>query len=162
VHLEAEQADTVTYHALRGGGLPFEVHYAFSAGYLVAAPSRALVMRAIQARESGRSFATSERLRTLAPADAEPNASGLVYQNLGPLLGGLLSALPVQPAQRASVEKLTSEAKPSLLFVYGDEDRIRMAAVGDAFDLDPTKLALPLLLQQSLGTSKPGARNMER
>jgi hypothetical protein len=36
-----------------------------------------------------------------------------------------------------------------------------MAAVGDMFDLDPTRLALPLLLQQSLGTSRPGPRNMK-
>jgi hypothetical protein len=162
VRLEAEQADAVTYYALRSSALPFEIHYAFASGYLVAAPSRALVMRALQARESGPSFATSDRLHALAPADAQPNASGLVYQNLGPLLGGLLGALPIQPSQQPSVDKLAQETKPSLLFVYGEEDRIRMAAVGDAFDLDPTKLALPLLLQQSFGTSMPGARNMKR
>jgi hypothetical protein len=162
VRLEAEQVDAVTHYALQGSALPFEVHYAFSSGYLVVAPSRALVMRAFQARESGQSFAAGDRLRSLAPADGQPNVSGLVYQNLGPLLGGLLGALPVQPSQRESVDKLAQDARPSLLFVYGEEDQIRMAAIGDMFDLDPTKLALPLVLQQSFGTSKPSPRTMKR
>ena len=161
VHLEAEQAGDRTYYSVRGGGLPFEVHYAFADGYLVAAASRAFVMRAIQVRESGDTLARSDRFQALFPRDRHVNVSALVYQDLGPLVRVLLDArrtAPLAPAQRGALESLTRDAKPTLLCAYGEEDAIQLAGAGGLFDLDPAQLVLPLLLERRIsGTRVPAA-----
>lgn len=150
LRLEAEQAGGETYYVVRGG-LPFEVHYAYSGGYLVAAPSRALVRKAIQARANGDTLARSERLRALFTPDRDVNVSAVLYQNLGPLVGSLLEApgaARLSAEQRRSVQALAGEAGPTLLCAYGEPDGIRVAGLGGGFDLDTGDLALPLLLQR--------------
>jgi ferric-dicitrate binding protein FerR (iron transport regulator) len=149
LRLEAEQSGADTYYVVRGG-LPFEVHYAYSGGYLVAAPSRALVMTAIQGRAGGDMLAGSERLRALFTPDHDVNVSAIVYQNLGPLVGSLMAApgSRLSAEQRRSVEALAGDARPTLLCAYGEADGIRVAGLGGAFDLDTGDLALPFLLQR--------------
>jgi hypothetical protein len=149
VRLEAEEAGGRTYYSIGGGVLPFELHYAFADGYLVAAASRALVMRAIQLRESGQTLGQSAAFQALFPRDRHADVSGLVYQDLGPLARALLDAkgsLPLAPGQRGAVETLTRDTKPTLLCAYGEEDAIQVAGMGGLFDLDPAQLLLPLLL----------------
>jgi hypothetical protein len=151
LRLEAEQAGEDTHYVVRGGRLPFELHYAFAGGYLVAAPSRALVMRAIRTHESGDSLGRSASFRALFPPDRDAHVSGVVYQNLGHMVGSLLEAPgagALTPGQRQSVENLTRDARPSLLCAYGEERGIRVAGMGGVFDLDATELALPLLLER--------------
>jgi FecR-like protein/putative zinc finger protein len=161
LRLEAEQAGDRTYYSVRGGGLPFELHYTFADGYLVAAASRAFVMRAVQLRESGDTLARSQRFQALFPRDRHVNVSGLVYQDLGPLVRVLLDARGsvLAPGQRSAVESLTRDAKPTLLCAYGEEDAIQLAGAGGLFDLDPAQLVLPLLLERRIsgtrGTAAP-------
>jgi ferric-dicitrate binding protein FerR (iron transport regulator) len=161
VRLEAEQAGDRTYYSVRGGGLPVELHYTFAEGYLVAAASRAFVMRAVQLRESGDTLARSERFQALFPHDRHVNVSGLVYQDLGPLVGVLLDARGsvLAPGQRSAVENLTRDAQPTLLCAYGENDAIQLAGAGGLFDLDPAQLLLPLLLERRIsgtrGTAAP-------
>jgi hypothetical protein len=138
------------------------VHYAFADGYLVAAASRAFVMRAIQVRESGDTLARSDRFQALFPSDRHVNVSGLVYQDLGPLVRALLDtrrSVPLAPGQRGALESLTRDAKPTLLCAYGEEDAIQLAGAGGLFDLDPAQLVLPLLLERHIsgtrGTAAP-------
>jgi hypothetical protein len=149
LRLEAEQSGGDTYYVVRGG-LPFEVHYAYSGGYLVAAPSRALVMTAIQGRASGGTLSGSERLRALFTPDHDVNVSAIVYQNLGPLVGSLMAApgSRLSAEQRRSLQALAGDARPTLLCAYGEPDGIRVAGLGGAFDFDTGDLALPLLLQR--------------
>jgi ferric-dicitrate binding protein FerR (iron transport regulator) len=160
LRLEAEQADGETYYALRGG-LPFEVHYAYSGGYLVAAPSRALVMKAIQARAGGETLARSPRLQALFTPDRDVNVSAILYQNLAPLVGSLLQApgaASLSAEQRRSVQALAGDARPTLLCAYGEPDGIRVAGLGGAFDLDTGDFALPLLIQRVFpGTARVAA-----
>lgn len=159
VRLEAEQAGDTTYYALRGGGLPLEVHYAYSGGYLVAAPSRALVMKAIQARAEGETLPRSSRFRALFTPDRDVNVSGLVYQNLGPLVGSLLDAPgagSLSAEQRRSVQALAGDARPTMVCAYGEPDGIRVAGLGGVFDFDTGDLALPLLLERVF----PGTRRL--
>jgi hypothetical protein len=153
LRLEAEQAGDRTYYALRGDGLPFELHYAFQGGYMVASSSRALVMKAIRTRESGDSLGRSAAFRALFPPDRDAHVSGLVYQNLAPTVGSLLegqAAGQLTPEQRQSVEDLARGAKPTLLCAYGEERGIRVAGLGSVLDIDAADLALPLLLQRAL------------
>jgi hypothetical protein len=162
LRLEAEQAGDETYHALRGDGLPFELHYAFHGGYMVAAPSRALVMKAIQTRASGDSLGRSASFRALFPPDRDAHVSGLVYQNMGRMVGALLEAPgtgALTAEQRRSVQDLTRDARPTLLCAYGEERGIRVTGLGGAFDLSGSDLALPLLLERMLpsGTRRQAA-----
>ena len=82
------------------------------------------------------------------------HVSGLVYQNFGPAVTSLLrapGAAQITGEQKASIEALAGDAKPTLLTIYGEDDGIRVAGVGGAFGLDGSDLALPLLLERTMG-----------
>jgi hypothetical protein len=153
LRLESEQVGEATYHSLRGD-MPFELHYAFAGGYVVAAPSRALVMKAIRTYESGESLGRSASFRALFPPDPDAHVSGLLYQNMGPTIGSLLQAPgagQLSLDQRRSLEALTGDARPTLVSIYGEQDGIRVAGTGRALNLDGADLALPLLLERAMG-----------
>ncbi len=152
LRLEAEQAGDHTYYVVHGG-LPFEVHYAYAGGYLVAAPNRALVMKAIRTRESGESLGRSPSFRALFPPDRDAHVSGLVYQNLGRMVGSLLegpAAGQLTAGQRQSIQALAGDARPTLLCAYGEERGIRVTGMGGLFDFDATELALPMVLERMI------------
>jgi hypothetical protein len=149
--LESEEAGGQTYHVIRGPGRPVELHYAFAEGYAVAAPSRALVMRALQVRASGDSLARSASFRGLFTPDRDVNVSGLVYQNLGPLVRALLDAPgagALSADQRRAFDALTRDTRPAILCAYGEPSALRVAGLGGVFDLDTTDLALPMLIER--------------
>jgi hypothetical protein len=166
LRLESEQVEGETYHSLVGTS-PFELHYAFSRGYLVAAPSRALVMKALRTFESGDTLGRSASFRSLFPPDRDAHVSGLVYQNFGPAVTSLLQApvlgrggaagavapgaAQLSGGQKSSFEALAGDAKPTLVSFYGEEDGIRVAGVGGAFGMDGSDFALPLLLERTMG-----------
>ena len=150
VDLEHEHAAGRTYHRLRiaaDGRPPFEVHYTFTDGYLVAAASRALVQKAIAVRESGRNLARSSRFMELWPADGRTHVSALVYQNLAAIAGAAgASGLIERRDQGRGLAEVVAQVKPSLVYASGEEDRIQVA--GDLFNFDPGALAVPAFLQQ--------------
>jgi hypothetical protein len=153
LRLESEQVGEATYHSLRGE-LPFELHYAFAGGYMVVAPSRALVMKAIRTHDSGETLGRSASFRALFPPDRDAHVSGLIYQNMGPTILSLLQAPGASQLtgdQRRSFEALTQNARPTLVSVYGEDDGIRVAGTGGAMNLDGADLALPLLLERAMG-----------
>jgi hypothetical protein len=134
--------------------MPFEIHYAFAGGYLVAAPSRALVMQALRTYESGETLGRSASFRSLFPPDPDAHVSGLLYQNVRPTVLSLLegpAASQLTPDQRRSFETLTRDTRPTLVSVYGEDDGIRVAGTGGAMNLDGADLALPLLLERAMG-----------
>jgi FecR-like protein/putative zinc finger protein len=59
-----------------------EVNYAYVYGYMIAAPSRALVENAIRYRESGYTLLQSPKFKATLPEDKQANFSAMVYQNL--------------------------------------------------------------------------------
>jgi len=104
----------------------------FVDGYLVAAPSRALIIEAIAHRAAGTHLVASRAFQERLPSDAETDFSALVWQNFGDAtgpLGQLLgSALP--EGEREQIEALTREIGPTLVLAYGDADRVRLVARG--------------------------------
>ncbi|HVG38812.1 MAG TPA: FecR domain-containing protein, partial [Pyrinomonadaceae bacterium] len=56
-------------YTLRSVDFGLEVHYTFAEGYLIAAPTTALLTRALQYRESGVSLVTSARFTSALPED---------------------------------------------------------------------------------------------
>lgn len=153
IRLDAEQVGVRTYHALRSSdpSRPLEVHYAFVDGYLVAAGSRALVMRAIQVREGGSTLPRSAAFRSLFSSDDRTNVSAFLYQNLGALVSGGLGApagAGLGPGQREAAVALARKSPPTLLYAYGEDDRIQVAGMGGLVRLGPSSAALPALIER--------------
>jgi FecR protein/Protein of unknown function (DUF3352) len=141
-----------TFYAVQsqGVGLSTEFDYTFADGYMILAPSRALLLAALQTHENGSSLARSASFRSLLPSDNQANFSGMIYQNLSPILKPLASQLTSE--QLALLQQLAADAKPSVFCAYGESDRIEVASSGRLFDLN---LGLPTLIHL-LGLSEHG------
>jgi hypothetical protein len=127
-----ETADGRTYYTIAGADAnPLtEAHYTFSRGYLIAAPTRALLTRALQNKTNGLSIARSPGFMALIPRDAYTNFSGVVYQNLGTTLAPLAGLL----GPKAGAAHL-GNLKPFLMAAYGEPDRIAVASTGDVLGM---------------------------
>lgn len=145
VRVDKEQAGGQTFYALRGMGLAGDAHYTFVGGYLVAAPSRELVLRAIQTRETGASLPRSAKFMALLPHDGQANFSGLVYHDLGSVVGPAAKMIEgaLNPEQRKALAAAVPTSGPTLVLAYGERDRIQLASTGSFFGLSPEKLLLP-------------------
>jgi hypothetical protein len=108
---------------------------------MIMAPSRALVLAALQTHASGTSLTRSASFHALLPNDNQANFSGMVYQNLSPILKPLASQLT--SGQLALLQQMAADAKPSVFCAYGESDRIEVASSGNLFDLN---LSLPTLI----------------
>jgi hypothetical protein len=131
-----------------------EAHYTYTDGYLVAGATQGLVLRAIQNRQNGFTLARSEKFRALLPHDRYPSFSGLIYHNVGPLIGPIadqlktLNAIPA--AQRASIESLRANSGPGLIFAYGEPDRIVISGTGPQFGLNLESMAIPHIIGNAI------------
>ncbi len=134
--LEEEVAGGRTWTTLRctGGGeagaAAVEIHYVYVDAYLVAAPSRALLERAIQLREAGATLVASGTFRELLPADGEVNFSALVFHNLGDVLAPVADQIGRATAGSGGPNpaRLIGQLVPTLAYAYGAEDRILFAS----------------------------------
>jgi hypothetical protein len=131
-------------------GLTTEYDYTFADGYMIVAPSRALLLAAIETHANGTSLARSASFRALLPSDNQANFSAMIYQNLSPILKPLASQL--NSGQLALLQQLAADSKPSVMCAYGESDRIEVASSGKLLDLNPT---FPTLLHL-LGLSEHG------
>jgi hypothetical protein len=134
----------------QGAGLSTECDYTFADGYMILAPSRALLLVALQTHANGTSLARSASFRALLPSDNHANFSAMIYQNLSPILKPLSSQLT--SGQLALLQQLAADAKPSVFCAYGESDRIEVASNSKLFDLNP---GLPTLIHL-LGLSDHG------
>jgi len=148
--LGEHQVDERTYYSIRSldAVVPLEVHYAFADGYVVAGPSEELVADAIRTRahRDSNSIAHSEKFRALFPTDQHANVSGLIYQNLAPVLGPIAKQL--SPSQLQSMQTLVQNTEPSVICAYGDESQIELASNSKTLGLDLKSLAITSLLDQ--------------
>ena len=139
IRMAEETVDGRTYYTINSPALgPLaEGHYTFADGYMIAAPSRALVKRALDLKAAGTSITRSEKFLALTPRDHYANFSAVLYQNLGTSLGplaGMLSGMAGahrgHPGQPNPVDRL-GNLKPTLIAAYGAPDRITVAGAGD-------------------------------
>jgi len=126
---------------LQSAGLSTEYNYTFADGYMIMAPSRALLLAALQTHANGTSLARSASFHALLPSDNQANFSAMIYQNLSPILKPLASQLNSQ--QLAFLQQMAADAKPSVFCAYGESDRIEVASSAKLFDLNP---GLPSLI----------------
>ncbi len=111
-----------------------DVHYTFEDGYMVLAPNRTLLDRAIRFRDSGYSITDASRFTSLLPADGRNNFSGLIYQDLSSVMSSVAERIAqgqLSEEQKSTLEAMKTESAPSLGYAYGEEDSILIAASSD-------------------------------
>jgi hypothetical protein len=123
-----------TYYTLKSLDLGLEVDYTYANGYLVAAPSRALVALAVKYRESGGTLLHSPRFVATLPEDKQANFSALIYQNLAPVLGGIAKRVGsitgnLPEGQGGSLKSLVGG--PVLAYAYAQGDHVTFALNGE-------------------------------
>jgi hypothetical protein len=109
------------------------MRYTFTDGYLIAAPSRVLIDRAIEQRANAYTLARSSAFTSLLPADGHVNMSAFGWEHLGPTVGTVASRLAgtLAPEDQRALESLTAESRPHLVTVYADDDRIQFSTHGE-------------------------------
>ncbi|HEX8985740.1 MAG TPA: hypothetical protein VF767_09920, partial [Bryobacteraceae bacterium] len=120
-----------TYYTVSGAKLPFQVQYVYDNGFLVAAPNRDLLVRAMEYRTTGYTLSRSAKFTRLLPRDGHTDFSAMVYQTLATALGPIADQVGLTPEQRSSI----AAAGPSLVLAYGEQDRIEFASAGTFFGL---------------------------
>ena len=145
LNLTQSQVGGRTYYTLRSAQSPLEVDYTFVDGYLVASASQALLTQAIGQRATGYSLARSAGFKALVAPDRFSNFSAILYQNFGSVLGPLADQLRTTGAlnadQQKSIDALKANSAPSLVYAYGETDRIEVASTGSFFGLNLDALA---------------------
>jgi hypothetical protein len=101
---------------------------------MIVAPSRALLIQAMQTYSTGNSLANSAAFKALLPKDANENYSAVAYQNLTPELTPLLSQLSGETASAA--RKLAADARPTAICARADQTRIEAASDSSLFGFD--------------------------
>jgi hypothetical protein len=153
--LDSETSGSLTYHSIRSldpSPVP-EIHYVYTNGYLLIAPSRALLAKAMQNRQAGVTFVRSDRFRQLLPRDGHTNVSAIVYQNAGEWLGALANTLG--SAEQRAAGDVAAKMGPILVCAYAEQDRIEVANKGSAWDVVMQSFLAPML---NPGT-RPAARS---
>jgi hypothetical protein len=121
-----------TFYAIKSTDPKLELHYLYSDGYLVAAPSKALLDRTLQQRASGVTIANHPKFRDLLGPDGEVSVSALVYHDLSAIAKTAAKVLPdsVKKQGERNVPdfgRLLSMQGPTLYYAYAETDRIVMA-----------------------------------
>ncbi|MDT7602371.1 MAG: hypothetical protein QOF61_368 [Acidobacteriota bacterium] len=159
-----------TYYKLRSVDFGFEVNYTYSNGYMIVAPTKAMLQLALQYRESGTTLLKSQRFTSALPADNNANFSAIFYHDLAPLMqplasgvAGVSSQLP--EAQRKALAAFAADAPPTLAYAYAQGDRIIIAAntEGGPFGLGPSSImglpnsfGMQNILMQAMNGKTPG------
>jgi hypothetical protein len=108
--------------------------YTYANGYMIVAPSRALLIQALQTYSTGNSLANSTAFKALLPRDSNENYSAVAYQNLSPVLTPLLTQLSGETAD--AVRKLAADARPTTVCARGGQNRIEAASDSSLFGFD--------------------------
>jgi hypothetical protein len=132
VRITTTEAGGHTFYAL---GLPDGKHSAswvYNDGYVVAAPSRALLERALRQSESGVSLASTPKFRDLLGSDGQVNVSAFYYQNLAELAKSAGKLIP-EGAMKGGPGTLANffiGNGPSLIYAYAEPERVLFASTG--------------------------------
>jgi hypothetical protein len=133
MQLAKKQVGSQTYYVIRSAdAAATEIDYTYVDNYLMAAPDTATISRAIQIRQAGFDLPHSTTFQALLPSDGYTNFSGIFYHNIGPVVGPIAAQLKssgtLTAQQRQSIDALTANSAPGLIYAYGERDRIVVAS----------------------------------
>jgi hypothetical protein len=124
---EASEIGGRTYYTLNRDGIDGQAVLTALDGYLLVAPSRALIEQSISYRDSGVSVVASTMFRDLLPDNGFTDCSALVYRDLG----SLLDAIPPEAlGDLEFADALSDGLEHGLVCVFGEADRITASATG--------------------------------
>ncbi|MEO8028829.1 MAG: DUF3352 domain-containing protein, partial [Bryobacteraceae bacterium] len=143
-----------TFYVLTSPQAPTQGVYTFVDGYFIAGPSKEVLTLAMSNRAAGNTLTHSEQFRAQLPRNGYTNFSAIAYQNFAPALGAVVDQLKstglMTPAQQEAAAGITSNREPSLIYAYGESDRIIAASTGSFFGLNLDALltgkAMPMLI----------------
>jgi hypothetical protein len=139
LQFETLQVNGMTGHAIKSPKLPVEIDYVFTDGYLLLGSSQTVLEAAIESHTSGLTLPRSAAFRAQLPQDGHANFSGLVYYNMGSMVGPVVDQLKASglmtPEQQKSAGALASNREPGLIYAYGEPDRIVVASRSGFFGL---------------------------
>ncbi len=150
---EETQFEGRTYYHVRSR-LPEsleEFYYTFADGYMIAGPSRAVLIQAITTRQSSATLARSSQFLALLPQNSQANVSALYYENLAPLMD---SVSGLTPGQVESLRELAANSKPTMAVAYGEESQIEFVTNSKFPGLDPNTFALTRLLELGMNGTR--------
>jgi len=125
--IESADVSGLLFYSLRDASTGNTIaQYTFANGYMIVAPTRALIMEALQTYASGNSLAHSAAFRALLPKDANENYSAIAYQNLTPVLTPLLSQFGGDTAD--ALRQLAADARPTAICARGDQSSIEASS----------------------------------
>ena len=133
LQISKKEVGSRTYFTLSSANQPnLEIDYTFVDSYLIAAPDMGTISRAIQSREAGYTLTHSSTFQALLPTDGYTNFSAIFYHNIGPVVGPLADKLrssgALNPQQRRSIDALTANSAPGMIYAYGEPSRITVAS----------------------------------
>jgi hypothetical protein len=119
-----------TYYKAIPPKVAYEIDYTYVDGYLLAAPSEALLTSSIQNRATGSTLSQSAAFRAQLPQDGHLNFSAILYYNMGAQVGPVFDQLKtfMTPDQQKSAALLVQNREPGLIYAYGEPDRILVAS----------------------------------
>jgi hypothetical protein len=170
-----------TFYRLRSADFGFEVNYTYANGYMIVAPTKAMLQVALQYRESGTTLLKSQRFTSALPEDGNANFSAIFYHDLAPLMQPIADKVSgmgqgMTEDQRKALAAFAADTPPTLAYAYAQGDRITIAAntEGGPFGLStssilglPNAFAMQHILMQAMGGkggedhSKPGDAGMK-
>lgn len=144
--LSSEEINSRTFYSLRNSKAPdMAAYYTFVDGYLVAGPSKGILLQAIHNREAGYTLAKSAAFQSQLPDDSYTNFSAIIYHHLGKSLNAIADQLKgssaLTPEQRQSPSALLANTAPGLICVYGEPNRIVAASKSSFLGFDLGTLA---------------------
>ncbi len=169
--LETSASGERTFYSIKSATAGVEVNYTYANGYLVAAPSRALLEQSLRNRDAGNTLVRSSRFMSALPQDGNTNFSAVFYHDLAPLIGAVAEKMKnaggeLTEEQRQAFGSIDANAPPTLAYAYAQGDRITLSAntEGGAFGLSPSSLiGLPNSFEmQHILSNAMGDKNVDK
>ena len=170
--LDGETSGNHTFYSVKSADAGLAVYYTYANGYLVAAPSRALLEQSIANRDAGQTLVRSSRFMSALPQDGNTNFSAIFYHDLAPMMQPLAEKMKnaggegLSEEQRQALGSIDANAPPTLAYAYAEGNRITIAAntEGGAFGLSPASLiGLPNSFEmQHILMNAMGNKNVEK
>ncbi len=135
IQIDASQVGSQTFYAVHeiSSGTVI-ANYTFAESYMILAPTRALLLEALQTKANGDSLARSSAFKAMLPKDENENYSAVAYQNLTPVLEPLLAQMSGESAD--TLRKISADARPTAICAWGRDNRIEAASDSKLFGFD--------------------------